>query len=154
MLLLLTCLFLADPEPKVAFKIEAQGGYPWAQFLGAKNVALRNAEELVAASTHSMSRATNEARQKNATREICEALKIKDIDWNKQMLLVASMGSKSTGGYDIKITGAKVDEGVLKVSYKTKSPGPDDLVTQAFTYPSHVVLVPLHKGKIEFVLEK
>ena len=158
MLMLLACLFLADPEPKAepkfVFKIQGAGSYPWTQFLGAKNIAIRNADELVAASTHSMSRATNEARRENATREICEALKVKDIDWSKQMLLVVSMGERATGGYNIAIVSAAEEKGTLKVTYKTKVPGPDEAVTQAFTYPSQVVLVPKFAGKIEFVLPK
>ena len=154
MFLLLCCLIAADPEPQKNFQIQAEGSYPWTKHLGAKNLAIRNADELVAASTHALSRASNEVRRTNATRELCAALKIKDIDWNKQMVLVASLGELSTGGYSITISGAKLDKGVLKVSYKSKSPGPDEPVTQAITYPSHVVLVPMHKGKIVFVEEK
>lgn len=154
MFLLLSCLLLADPEPTWAFKIQSQGNYPWASFLGAKQLAVRNADELVAASMHSMSRAAEEVRRANATRELCEALSLKTIDWNKQMLLVVSMGTQSTGGYSIRITRAKEEKGVLKVFYKTQSPGPEDLVTQAITFPSHVVLVPTFKGKIQFVAEK
>ncbi len=46
-----------------------------------------------------------------------------------------SWGEKSTGGYSITITETKVVGSELQIYYKTKSPGPDDMVTQAFTYP-------------------
>lgn len=50
-------------------------------------------------------------------------------------------GEKSTGGYSITITETKVTGSELHVYYKTKSPGPDDMVTQAFTYPKATIVL-------------
>lgn len=46
-----------------------------------------------------------------------------------------SWGEKKTGGYSITITETKVVGTELHIYFKTKAPGPDDMVTQAFTYP-------------------
>jgi hypothetical protein len=144
-------MLIADPEPAGAMKIEAKGAYPWAEMMGAKNVVIRDAAELVEASQHKFSRATDEARKANATSEVCTALGVKGIDWSKQMLVVVSAGPKPTGGYSVTITDAKMEKGTLKIQYVLKSPGPGDIVTQAFTHPSQVILLPKFAGKVEFV---
>jgi hypothetical protein len=48
---------------------------------------------------------------------------------------VLSWGEKKTGGYSITITDSKVVGTELQISYRTVSPGPDSMVTQALTYP-------------------
>lgn len=46
------------------------------------------------------------------------------------------MGQKNTGGYSIKVTDVRMDEDkVLYIEVETRSPGPEDIVTQAITYP-------------------
>lgn len=46
------------------------------------------------------------------------------------------MGQKNTGGYGIKVTDVRMDEDkVLYIEVETRSPGPEDIVTQAITYP-------------------
>lgn len=52
---------------------------------------------------------------------------------------ILSWGEKKTGGYTITISETKVIGTELHVYFKTKSPGPDDMVTQAFTYPKATV---------------
>lgn len=50
-----------------------------------------------------------------------------------------SWGEKKTGGYAITITETKIIGSELHVYFKTKAPGPEDIVTQAFTYPKATV---------------
>ena len=44
-------------------------------------------------------------------------------------------GEFSTGGHDIKITGIRFDGSKLTVTVRETSPAPDDIVTEAITYP-------------------
>jgi len=51
------------------------------------------------------------------------------------------LGSKPTGGYDIKITGVKEREaeGLIAISVEESSPGKDCIVSQALTSPYHII---------------
>lgn len=77
------------------------------------------------------------------------------IDFSREALLVAKMGSRPTGGYAIEIRAVEVQPPnpsvpggpaislttVLNVKVFSRSPGPGEIVTQAFTSPYHVVKV-------------
>lgn len=51
-------------------------------------------------------------------------------------------GKKPTGGYAISIVSVVRAGNTLKVFYSLRSPGPGDLVTQAFTYPRATAALP------------
>ena len=51
-------------------------------------------------------------------------------------------GEKPTGGYAINIVSVVGAGNTLKVFYSLRSPGPGDLVTQAFTYPRATAALP------------
>jgi len=63
------------------------------------------------------------------------------VDWSKEMVLAAFMGSRTTGGYRVQIQGAEEVAGKLVVTVTERKPGPGDIVAQAFTTPYHVVAV-------------
>lgn len=50
-----------------------------------------------------------------------------------------SWGEKRTGGYSVKITKVAQSGKELRITYRLTSPGPDDIVTQALTYPKDTV---------------
>lgn len=54
-------------------------------------------------------------------------------------VLVIFMGQRSTGGYSIVLREIEAADGVLQVIVQEKSPGPNDIVTQAFTYPALIL---------------
>lgn len=64
------------------------------------------------------------------------------VDWSKEMVLGAFMGTRNTGGYAIQITGAKEEAGKLVVQVEAKTPKPGSFVTQTITSPFHLVAVP------------
>lgn len=64
------------------------------------------------------------------------------VDWSKEMVLGAFMGTRNTGGYAIQITGAKEQDGKLVVQVEAKVPKPGGFVTQTITSPFHLVAVP------------
>ena len=153
MLILVLAAFCTDPEPPADYKVQAQAAYPWAHQIGKKNVAIRNAAELLIHSSYGMEGkdkvVAHEKLQMYAIAGITKALKVKEIDWNKQMLLVVSAGMQSASGYRLRITSIKEVKGVLKVAYTLTAP--KALAPCAITLPSTVVLVPRFAGKIEFV---
>lgn len=76
------------------------------------------------------------------------------IDFGDNMIIVTSMGSRSTGGYNTKIEKI-IDEGdSIKVFIKETSPGEGCIVSQAFTSPYHLVKIPLLDKSVNFETEQ
>lgn len=67
----------------------------------------------------------------------------KAYEYNDYIYLIATMGKKNTGGYDIDFEDVyKVENGndfIVKASIDTDEPSTNDIVTQAVTYPYSVV---------------
>jgi hypothetical protein len=80
--------------------------------------------------------------------------KIPAVDFSKEMVVVATMGTKRTGGYSIEIVGVEAKDKTLKISVKKSSPPPDAMTIQALTAPFHLVAVPKSDLKPEFVEAK
>lgn len=62
-----------------------------------------------------------------------------DVDFSKEMVIVAFAGQKNSGGYQLNITGFQRHDGHIKVSLSLTQPGPDCLVTEAATQPYVIV---------------
>ena len=77
--------------------------------------------------------------------------KIPAVDFSKEMVVVATMGTKRTGGYAIEIVGVEAKDKTLRISVKKSSPPPDAFTVQALTAPFHFVAVPKSNLKPEFV---
>ena len=80
-----------------------------------------------------------------------ESEKIPAVDFSKEMVVVATMGTKRTGGYTIEIVGVEAKDKALRISVKKTSPPPDAFTVQALTAPFHFVAVPKSDLKPEFV---
>jgi hypothetical protein len=80
-----------------------------------------------------------------------ESDKIPAVDFSKEMVVVATMGTKRTGGYAIEILGVEPSDKTLKISVKRSGPPPDAMTIQALTAPFHFVAVPKSNLKPEFV---
>jgi len=76
-------------------------------------------------------------------------LKVDAIDLKKQMVIVIFAGEKPTGGYSVELKSLEVKE-KLVVHWNLKTPGPDDIVTQAITYPELILLVDRFDGEVVF----
>lgn len=63
------------------------------------------------------------------------------VDWSKEMVLAAFLGTRNTGGYAIQITNAKEQDGKLVAQVEVKVPKPGGFVTQTITSPFHMVAV-------------
>ena len=77
-------------------------------------------------------------------------MKVDQIDWQKQMLIVVTAGAQRTGGYRLEILGAFAKGDTLTVRWKLHAPKPTDFVTMAFTHPAETVLVESTAGKVVF----
>jgi hypothetical protein len=73
------------------------------------------------------------------------------IDFGSEAVVVASMGTRPTGGYSITIEGVYEDDGELYVVVRERAPGSNCVVTQAITAPVHAVRVPQRSGTVRFV---
>ena len=72
------------------------------------------------------------------------------IDFDTEVVVLASMGTKNSGGYSIDIISAAVVDGQLRVVVRETSPGPGCMRTAALTAPVHIVRAP-HGGAPAFI---
>jgi hypothetical protein len=74
------------------------------------------------------------------------------IDFSREMVVVAALGTHSTGGYSILVDGASVvDSNGTAVAIRSVSPGPDCGVTEAFTEPVDIARMEKRSGPVTFV---
>ena len=157
----LTLVAAIDPEPADANATKIVARSNWTHARADANAAgkdkvqlvLRSAAELVAAvPMYKNSDAPPAAVEKKATADLAKALKVEDIDWKKQMVVVVSGGSKSSGGHRVEVTGLEIEDKTMTV--KWKSHPPKGFATRAFTHPGEAVLVPKFSGKVVFAPAK
>lgn len=60
-------------------------------------------------------------------------------NFEKQMVIVVASGERNTGGYGIEVSSIFESPDTITVSILETAPGPDDMVTMAFTQPYHAV---------------
>jgi hypothetical protein len=141
---LLAALLLCAPQEKQEvkeLKVLARGNWKAAGSKDPQQLVIRSAEELA--------KATGQPADK-AAEEMAKAFKVESIDWKKQMVVVATGGTKRTGGYSVEVTDLKVMESTLTVHWKLNTPKPGSPVTQAITHPAQAVLVERFEGKVTF----
>ena len=63
------------------------------------------------------------------------------VDFERQMVLVAALGERRSGGYAIEIVRAEVVEGTLVVHVRETGPAPGAIRTMALTAPLHAVAI-------------
>jgi len=74
------------------------------------------------------------------------------VDFSREMIVVAALGTRSSGGFNILLTGAtEVGDDGTAFSVSSVSPGQRCLTTQAFIQPVDVARVPLRKGPVTFI---
>lgn len=73
------------------------------------------------------------------------------IDFDTEAVVVASMGTRPSGGYSIAIEGVYEADGKLYVEVREVSPGSNCITTAALTAPVHAVRVPTRTGPVVFV---
>ena len=72
------------------------------------------------------------------------------IDFAGEMVVVAALGQRPTGGYDILVDSAEANQEGLTVRVRTISPGRTCMVTQALTQPVDIARLPRTEGAVRF----
>ena len=72
------------------------------------------------------------------------------VDLTSSMLLVAALGTRSSGGHSVTIDSVARGPS-LRVFVTSVTPGPDCMTTMSITWPVQVVRVPRFEGSVEFV---
>lgn len=72
------------------------------------------------------------------------------VDFSREVVLVAAMGSRSSGGHHIQLQQAAAQSGTVAVRVVETSPGSECFVTAAITEPVDVVKLPRTSLSIEF----
>lgn len=143
----------ADKEKAGAFPILARGVWPFGSTdpdmrEKASQFVIRSAAELTARPPFSNLDALPAVVEKMATEQLAKILKVPNIDWKSQMLIVVTGGTQSSGGYRIGVTKMRKDAEALVVEWFLQPP--TGVATDAFTHPAEVVLTNRHEGKVEF----
>jgi hypothetical protein len=154
--LVVSLLFIAPPVKDTAkggedrdVKILARG--VWAvRHEKPTQLVIRNAEELGRAHGIAARDAKEKRFQTDVTADVAELLKVKTIDWDKQMLIVVAAGTKPTSGYRVEVRTLSAKDKTLTVHWKLHSPAPGGIVTTALTYPAQMVLVERFDGPVKF----
>ena len=74
-----------------------------------------------------------------------------EVDFDRQIVVVAATGTRSTGGYAIAMDGARSAGSSLYVDVVEMSPGEGCLVTQALTTPAVAAAIEHPAGDVIFV---
>jgi hypothetical protein len=74
-----------------------------------------------------------------------------NVDFANEMVIVAALGSRSTGGYSIVVDSAVMSSNGLTAWVGTSSPGPGCITTQAFTSPVDIARVQRFDAQVSFV---
>lgn len=76
---------------------------------------------------------------------------IPEVDFNRRMVVAASMGTQPTGGYLVEIAGVRREGEELTVVVRETSPGAGCIVSQSLTAPVMAVTAPRVSGEVRFV---
>ncbi len=75
---------------------------------------------------------------------------IPEIDFSRNMLLVAAMGEQPTSGYSIEITGAELKDDEWVFSVREAKPGESCMNLMVITTPHHMAVVPKSNKDVKF----
>lgn len=79
---------------------------------------------------------------------------VPEIDFEERMVLLAVMGQRSTGGYDLRIEKVAAADGELGVHLVKIEAGDNCITTQALTNTMHIVTVPASSAEVTFYEDK
>lgn len=72
------------------------------------------------------------------------------VDFQREMIVVAALGERGSGGFDILVESARTTSRGLVVTVHVSAPGATCLTTQALTQPVDVARLPLSAGAVVF----
>jgi hypothetical protein len=72
------------------------------------------------------------------------------VDFGREAVVVAGMGTRNTGGYTITVDSATATADAIHVFVTERSPGGTCFTTQALTAPVHAVAIPADGRAVQF----
>ena len=72
------------------------------------------------------------------------------IDFTKRTVVAVFLGSRSSAGYAVEVSGTKPAGKTLIVEWSEQRPRPGNVSAQVLTSPSHLVSIPKFEGEIIF----
>ena len=72
------------------------------------------------------------------------------VDFARETVLVVLLGDRPTGGYAVEVTAVRRVAGGFEADVAVTAPGPEDMVTQAFTSPWTAVAIPFAQARVRF----
>lgn len=73
------------------------------------------------------------------------------VDFNKDMVITAFLGTQNTGGYHIQIVGAEERTDSIVVNVRGTLPGSSCIVTPAFSNPYQFIALPRSSKPVAFI---
>jgi hypothetical protein len=72
------------------------------------------------------------------------------VDWASRTVVAVFLGTRSSAGYAVEITGTRHDKGGLIVEWRERRPEPGSISAQVLTSPAHIATIPKFAGEIRF----
>lgn len=72
------------------------------------------------------------------------------IDFQREMVVVAALGAKSSGGYDLIIESAELDSSGIEVALRRENPAPGCPVAAVMTQPADLARIPASEQPVRF----
>jgi PrcB C-terminal len=72
------------------------------------------------------------------------------VDFASRTVVAVFLGTRSSAGYFVEITGTRHDKGALVVEWRERRPQPDQVSAQVITSPAHIATIPKFAGEIRF----
>lgn len=76
------------------------------------------------------------------------------VEFTTQMVLLAAMGSRPTGGYAVTIERASEERDAIVVSVTFTAPGPTCGATAALTQPADLAMIPRSDKPVRFIVDR
>ena len=72
------------------------------------------------------------------------------VDLAARTVVAVFLGTRSSAGYAVEITGTHDDKGALIVEWRERRPEPGTVSAQVLTSPAHIATIPKFAGEIRF----
>ena len=72
------------------------------------------------------------------------------VDFGSRTVVAVFMGTRSSAGYAVEITGTRQEKGVTIVEWRERRPEPGQVSAQVITSPAHIATIPKVAGEIKF----
>lgn len=72
------------------------------------------------------------------------------VDFGSRTVVAVFMGTKSSAGYAVEITGTRQEHGTTIVEFRERRPERGQVAAQILTSPAHIATIPRVSGEIRF----